>query len=175
MNNRCRCGVSILPRLATGIGSITDLTPDMIVSILPRLATGIHVITSHQFFISFYSSPSCDGDHHRNFQLRNNQVSILPRLATGIYSFCKIAPNVKFLFFPVLRRGSHTFVLCPHYIVFLFFPVLRRGSYVVLFELRICLFLFFPVLRRGSVTRNRFPVRGGFYSSPSCDGDRRRF
>ena len=106
LNNRCRCGVSILPRLATGIGSITDLTPDMIVSILPRLATGIHVITSHQFFISFYSSPSCDGDPHTRLTSNWNNVSILPRLATGITTEIFNSVIIKFLFFPVLRRGS---------------------------------------------------------------------
>ena len=77
--------VSILPRLATGIektealdeiieflffpvlrrgsfwldGSDTEGT----VSILPRLATGIYTNRRAAFWRSFYSSPSCDGDH----------------------------------------------------------------------------------------------------------------
>ena len=35
------------------------------------------------------------------------------------------------------------------------------------------MFLFFPVLRRGSCTGQYIKRSVGFYSSPSCDGDRR--
>ena len=54
--------VSILPRLATGIDCILHLLSLRPFLFFPVLRRGSHVITSHQFFISFYSSPSCDGD-----------------------------------------------------------------------------------------------------------------
>ena len=99
---------------------------------------------------SFYSSPSCDGDHPTVKISDFNIVSILPRLATGILPFnilimqsiVSILPRLatgiditipdfqlsRFLFFPVLRRGSHNYAAFIFWRKFLFFPVLRRGS-----------------------------------------------
>ena len=54
--------VSILPRLATGITYFCSMPSLHCVSILPRLATGIILTRSVVIPLSFYSSPSCDGD-----------------------------------------------------------------------------------------------------------------
>ena len=71
------------PVLRRGSVILTLILP-IAVSILPRLATGIRVVEIFHLFISFYSSPSCDGDRNTDKNLSQFQVSILPRLATGI-------------------------------------------------------------------------------------------
>ena len=207
--------VSILPRLATGI--YTGIYPLHFqrVSILPRLATGIllpiYAATYAKFLffpvlrrgsnfkfkvnytISFYSSPSCDGDPINSRRSRWYSVSILPRLATGIdqttaasgttgvsilprlatgieYHFPP-APEQQFLFFPVLRRGSlHGYTVRDPINVSIL-PRLATGiRKCILLECQKCVSIL-PRLATGII----YPDHGGgltcFYSSPSCDGD----
>ena len=141
------------------------------VSILPRLATGIASMANMPGSICFYSSPSCDGDHLSFCFYLLIFVSILPRLATGIMVNFIWNSATVFLFFPVLRRGSMHRLVFPPVRPFLFFPVLRRGSRFSPDEIQDIKFLFFPVLRRGSESRFCWSLAMCFYSSPSCDGD----
>ena len=80
--------------------------------------------------ISFYSSPSCDGDPVRVFDTDGERVSILPRLATGILGFI-----------------SDLFYFCVSILPRLATGIIRLSEH------------FLRQMR--------------FYSSPSCDGDRR--
>ena len=98
------------------------------VSILPRLATGIRTLKDKEITFCFYSSPSCDGDPGRKSTPKTRIVSILPRLATGIIN-CHYVPQLEHVsILPRLATGIEAnfrnSVLC----MFLFFPVLRRGS-----------------------------------------------
>ena len=77
--------VSILPRLATGIGSVTWSGRTRRFLFFPVLRRGSIIEVDEVF----------------------KEVSILPRLATGIPRTGRGAPGGSFLFFPVLRRGSH--------------------------------------------------------------------
>ena len=142
--------------------------------------------------ISFYSSPSCDGDHRFFVCLEPPWVSILPRLATGIAAsgFSVLADS--FLFFPVLRRGSSerkkAFTSISFYsspscdgdqssvsiappIRVSILPRLATGIIDTINDAEKSLFLFFPVLRRGSPRPLWRDTVSRFYSSPSCDGD----
>ena len=170
--DRITCGVSILPRLATGIGMLHGVRFIEEFLFFPVLRRGSLTSSSpallDRFYSSpscdgdpvylpvgrnlerFYSSPSCDGDHAGGVMITDQYVSILPRLATGINNSMTGQALYQFLFFPVLRRGSRSA------------PTFISSSE----------FLFFPVLRRGSLTDIQSITGTSFYSSPSCDGDR---
>ena len=142
--------------------------------------------------MSFYSSPSCDGDPHYSRNCKSRIVSILPRLATGIKSLMESDPDYIVSILPRLATGISDVFAAVSLVPFLFFPVLRRGSDMENnttnessfysspscdgdhhFDILTgaCLFLFFPVLRRGSQSVYLPTLYLSFYSSPSCDGD----
>ena len=118
----------------------------------PVLRRGSDRTVSDATICCFYSSPSCDGDQ------------LLHQLSPQ----CR-----KFLFFPVLRRGS---CLVYEYNVILvsILPRLATGIGEEAEHYKELKFLFFPVLRRGSYGIPQKTMEKCFYSSPSCDGDRRR-
>ena len=143
--------VSILPRLATGIRDQISYHHPVQFLFFPVLRRGSTLSKKITFPQSFYSSPSCDGDHDGYARPYSLEVSILPRLATGISVPSVESVDGEFLFFPVLRRGSRRSRFRKQSKVFLFFPVLRRGSAVASSCSADSPFLFFPVLRRGSI------------------------
>ena len=98
--------VSILPRLATGIGISDEHSVSYKFLFFPVLRRGSVILYLFLRQLGFYSSPSCDGDRLTDQQKLIHMVSILPRLATGILWCPESAFGSRFLFFPVLRRGS---------------------------------------------------------------------
>ena len=163
-------GVSILPRLATGIAIRPMIFHLMKFLFFPVLRRGSYLSTVHSIVPSFYSSPSCDGDLVCLSCLLHDPVSILPRLATGIASFCPICDPGGFYSSPSCDGDLCVGVSSPSMVVSIL-PRLATGIFSVQEKLSGFRFLFFPVLRRGSEAVLHLIRWECFYSSPSCDGD----
>ena len=168
-----RRGVSILPRLATGISVSFVCSCAFTFLFFPVLRRGSYPPLFCFQYRCFYSSPSCDGDQTVKGTGTVTHVSILPRLATGIDCGYFNDMNEKFLFFPVLRRGSistlYPLILQRFYsspscdgdpfiwisgdlLKVSILPRLATGIKLSQADSSSPRFLFFPVLRRGSIT-----------------------
>ena len=138
----------------------------------PVLRRGSDSTFIKTFPTGFYSSPSCDGDHDADILGHICYVSILPRLATGIQVGCKAHDQYRVSILPRLATGIRLRETLITGIQFLFFPVLRRGSARRAREQRRQVSIL-PRLATGITARPIMDIRlPGFYSSPSCDGDR---
>ena len=93
----------------------------------PVLRRGSHSMSHQILHFSFYSSPSCDGDHSGLTGQDVISVSILPRLATGINRQCMLIRTLCFYSSPSCDGDPDDPDVRSH-CEFLFFPVLRRGS-----------------------------------------------
>ena len=163
--------VSILPRLATGIGRLKSIDPIVQFLFFPVLRRGSLQFAHFLWSLRFYSSPSCDGDLTARIIRKLPEVSILPRLATGIPVGCASMSRYTVSILPRLATGINR-LLKRSIQVNSFYSspscdgdqegksVAVRGKVSIL-----------PRLATGIHCKSLLCDIPCFYSSPSCDGD----
>ena len=149
--------VSILPRLATGILYSMEIKPLSWFLFFPVLRRGSVLIWTTPHTLSFYSSPSCDGDRKHFNRVIHDKVSILPRLATGIDVIFSTHSTGEVSILPRLATGIGYGSGVRAVIIVSILPRLATGIVTVPVSVPLLLFLFFPVLRRGSIHSVKIP------------------